>query len=247
MLAAQLGVLKPSVEQELDPYWEYVILLLHTDELSVSDALIDSSSQNQTIGHSGPGVVLDTVTPLYGEGSLQLDGNYYVGTDGDPQEDWYYPAGVDFTIELSFKQDESVSTVQGLICNQAPSGTWNGVQFVVNGGNSGVQAVLYGANLAVANCVALGVAPVGVKHTVSFSRQGEDFYLHVDGVMVSSATSSGGMQDPENVEPMFIGTDPSNTPARNFVGLIDEVRITRGVGRYGSDNYTVRTTPFPNG
>jgi len=64
--------------------------------------------------------------------------------------------------------------------------------------------------------------------------------LHVDGVNVGTWTDNFGWG-----QSLCIGAYDKDT-ALNFQGYIDEVRVTKGVARYTTSNYTPPTAAFPD-
>ena len=74
-------------------------------------------------------------------------------------------------------------------------------------------------------------------YALAISRSNGTLYWFVNGTLQGSVADSTNYDLSQGNIARYGG--------QNMLGLIDEVRITKGVARYTS-NYTVRTAPFPN-
>jgi hypothetical protein len=79
----------------------------------------------------------------------------------------------------------------------------------------------------------------GTWHSFAFSRVSGVMYIFRDGLLEISGAMANNHN---NTGRAFVGAANNNTVV--WVGHIDELRITKGVGRYSS-NYTP-SGPFPN-
>lgn len=83
---------------------------------------------------------------------------------------------------------------------------------------------------------------VGQWYHVAFDRDGTNFRLYVDGVVVNSTTVFATTQFFNSTAALTIGGDPTAS-TRKFTGYIDEVRLSKAVARYAGA-FTPPTTPF---
>lgn len=198
------------VESTADPY---TMLLLHANGTNGSTVFTDSSSYHRT-GTAYDNAQLSTAQAKFGASSILLDGN------GDYIEfpasaDWALPG--DFTLECWYRPNGSISKNDFLLCNVASSG------FFVIAGASNLY-LYYGdrSTLLLSGAVTWSA---NTWHHIAVSRTGTTGKLFVNGAQVASATlttSFGGGAA------FRVGNVSTYSPNGN----IDEVRVTKGVGRY---------------
>jgi hypothetical protein len=205
-----------------DPYFSSVVLLLHGDS-----NFIDSSSYNRTLTINGE--VTANGSPKYGNYSLNFDGNGDYLTLSSSNE--LVLETSDFTIE-AWIYPRSWNNSNALIIG---SNTNNSVQISRYGTSStqfglalsGVSWLISDANLPAIN----------VWTHIAIIRASGVIKIYINGVQSgSSYTGTANFSSPIYA----IGGNGSN----DFDGLIDELRITRGVARYTS-NFTPSPVPFP--
>ncbi len=214
--------------QASDPFFSYVTALLHF-EGSFADVM------GHVFTPSG-GPVIDTSSPLVGTGSYYASsaGKYLTGA---ASPDWDM-GSQDFCLEGKASAP-SVGGLMILATNRTPTGTDRGPTVFVDGG--ALRAFCgdaSGSNFA--SCTG-GTVPANAKFDWAYNRVGNTFRLFLNGAVVASATSSsvcGGGTD------FTIGRDPGTT-GREWVGRIDEIRRTRGAGRYTAA-YMPLAGPFPD-
>lgn len=81
---------------------------------------------------------------------------------------------------------------------------------------------------------------------VAVSRNGSTLRLFVNGVQEASSTVSGYLDGAnDRAEIITLGSNTYGANDNCFKGYIDEVRLTKGVGRYTS-NFVVPTRAYPN-
>ena len=76
---------------------------------------------------------------------------------------------------------------------------------------------------------------------VAVSRTGSSLQLFVNGVVDAVATNTAALGDSSNVAK--IGAEPA--ASQYFSGYIDDLRITKGAGRYTA-NFAPPVAAFPN-
>ena len=148
-------------------------------------------------------------------------------------------AAKDFTVELIYKGNLSgTAAAFPYIFGFAPaSQTW-GVGAIVLGTNRSdtgnkVSVYIYGKTTIIAD---VNIND-DVFHTICLCRVGNTLRLFIDGVVVGSSDATSFSVGATTT---LIGS------GSNYINcLIDEFRITEGVGRYVSD-YTPATEPFTN-
>ncbi len=214
--------------QASDPFFSNVTALLHF-EGSFADVM------GHVFTPSG-GPVIDTSSPLVGAGSYYAPsaGKYLTGA---ASPDWDM-GSEDFCIEGKASAP-SVGGLMILATNRTPHGSDRGPTVFVDSG--ALRAFCGDASGSIfASCTG-GTVPANAKFDWAYNRVGSTFRLFLNGAVVASATSSavcGGGTD------FTIGRDPG-TAGREWVGRIDEIRRTRGVGRYTAP-YTPLAGPFPD-
>lgn len=75
---------------------------------------------------------------------------------------------------------------------------------------------------------------VGVNFHWAVSRNGDDIRLFIDGVMVAKVSGIAAVSIGETTKNLIIGG--TNVATDGWKGYIDQLRITKGLGRYNSDS-----------
>jgi hypothetical protein len=228
-----------------DPYWSYVVLLLHNDALAAAGELIDSSSlANDT--YITTGVSLSTIDSKFGGSSLYFDG---VSSAGGCRAFASLTFGTtDFCVETFINangtQPNSYADIWKSYAPVSGSNFKTGsisLDFK-NPGNNDIRVFCYNYSTSVPLLSsATNLAGAGWKH-VAVTRSGSTFRLFVDGVIVDTETFAGSVS--ASAQDQFIGSDPV-IGASQMKGYLDDFRITFGVPRYTA-NFTPATAAFPN-
>lgn len=220
-----------------DPYYSSVSLLLHADGAAGSTIFTDNSPSPSS-GTAYGDAQLSAAQARFGSTSIRLDGS---GDWFSFPDDSRFSFPGDFTIEFQWFPT-SLTGTQGIFDTRA-SGSGNGLIFYFNAG----QLCVYGNNSS-GNILA---GPAGltanVWNAVCLSRSGSNLMIHVGGNRLSMATYSTAF----NGTKAQFGSDRyaggGSTPGSYLSGYLDEIRITKGVARYGSStSYTPQSSPFPN-
>jgi hypothetical protein len=103
---------------------------------------------------------------------------------------------------------------------------------------SGYEGVILGGNTNVANTISF---TLNTWHHIAVVRNAGTYKVFKDGTDITTSTYTDSST--LDLSGMIIGD--SSVSGRNFVGYIDEFRITKGVARWTA-NYTPPTAPFPN-
>jgi concanavalin A-like lectin/glucanase superfamily protein len=85
--------------------------------------------------------------------------------------------------------------------------------------------------------------PNGIAVHIAMVRNGNNLFAYYNGNQIGSVNVSGIFPDPGAGKQQFVGFGQAGFGS-NFIGLIDEVRITNGVARYSGATYTVPPIPF---
>ena len=214
-----------------DPYFSYVVQLAHFNGTNGSTTFTNSCPRGTTLAASGSGQ-LSTAQSKFGTASLRTAGSSDGAIESTIQTDYAFSTGA-YTVEFWMRCD-SVAT--------------KNIVFWGDGGFSGIYMMSTGAIKAYMGSTdvitsSAGVITATTWQFVSYSKFGSSpasAYLHVDGVNVGSWTDTSSHANGK----LYIGR--YNGTTNNFVGYIDDLRVTKGVGRYGSGNYTVPSAAFPD-
>lgn len=231
-----------------DPYIGNVVFLSGFEGADASTAIDDESVANHTMTAVGSAQI-DTAQFKFGTSSALFNGTTSEITAPD-SADWDFGSG-DFTVEGWFRFNSNTAT-QVLVGQWATNGggqrSWN---LVYNGadptdtlqggystvGNPGIVAVLTSAwtpTVGVWYHIALDV------NTVSTWR------IYVDGVMLGKGS---GLALFNSNTTLRLGANGAASDTLFFNGWMDEVRITKGVSRYGAvygdGGFTPPTAAFP--
>lgn len=83
----------------------------------------------------------------------------------------------------------------------------------------------------------------GQRHSICFERENDIAALYLDGVRIASALMAGDISKSGLFQIGHASGSGHNAP---FIGYLDRVRITQGVGRYHGEDYTPLTGQFPD-
>jgi len=226
---------KVAPPAETDPYFANVVLLLHGNGVNGAQVFTDNGPLELVPSGITGTVQTSTTQSEYGGSSIYSAG---AGTPGNTFA--YTPGGGpfafgtgDFTIEFSIYDQNTITTNNGVFCSRA---TFGEAGWLVQRG--GGPAVYYTGAGDAPTIGALITAGAWTK--VAFSKVGSTIYAFTNGVLSGSTAHTSNSTVGSFFYVLKLGWINGN-----FQGYIDEVRITKGVGRYTA-SYTPRTTPFPD-
>lgn len=229
-----------------DPNWANVLLLLPLDGTDGATTASDVSSYARTLTFAN-GAALDTAQFKFGTASGEFDGTDSLITVPD-SADWDFTG--QFTIELFFRvpsisgnaQRTFIAKRNALSSNISWDLSWTSVtaspaitfEFSTNGTTNAHLLTAAGAGLIL----------VDTWYYLAVDRDSSDkMRLYLNNVMISSKTGASGTPF-NSTNALSIGAR-ANTGAPNL-GWEDEIRITTGVARCGSDaGCAVPTQAFP--
>jgi hypothetical protein len=212
-----------------DPSFASVIALLHFNGADGSTTYTDQIAGNSW--SAGTGCSISTAQSKFGGSSFIGSSNASSGTVGTTDAADAFGTG-DFTAEC-WVYPTTLSGGRGIMDFRTGAGSTVAPVVYVSGAslrvNVGGSLVITGSNLS-----------TNTWYHVALSRVSGTSRLFVDGTQVgSSYTDSNNYVNQD----MAIGRLSATGGA--FIGHIDDVRVTKGVGRY-SANFTAPTAQFPD-
>jgi hypothetical protein len=223
-----------------DPYFAFVVALLHLDGDEGSTTIVDEIPGN-TWAVTGA-AELDTGEVKFGTASVLAPaggaGNYI----SVPSEaDFGYGTG-DFTIELWIKNISGAANAFNIFYDQRTSLNQPRPTLYYPGDGS-LRYYASGADRITSPAGTISTSGTTSWHFVAISRVSGTTRLFVDGVQVGSSYADSTNYEASRIVIMQAGDNLAGNIGLH--GNIDDVRVTKGVGRY-TVNFTPPTEPFPN-
>lgn len=227
------GVLT-STDAGGDPDFGSVVLLLHGDGANASTTFTDSSGTPKTFSAAG-NAQISTAQSRFGGASMLFDGTGdYAQTSAS--SDFAFPA--DFTIE--FWSWKSANTPQGYdvaLTTDTVNGSAVNGWFVELSATRGFTFVYAGASV-----FTYATDPNdSAWHHWAISRSGSTLRAFKDGASVFSGSKTTSFL----ANGVFGVGGSSVSASYNYKGYIDDLRITKGVGRY-TTSFTPPVQAFSN-
>jgi hypothetical protein len=233
---ANLQTTVSAISQQAASTFNLVSLLLHMDGLNGSSVFTDSSSYGEVATPSG-GLTLSTANPKFGTACGNFSGAGTLAVPmvaRGPMDIWRGDCTFEMWINPTGTQGSGAAVFD--MSNGATTGVYSVFQSGTN--TVSLQGSGFGGS-AFANATPL---TPGVWHHLAFVRYGGLLGIFVDGIASWSSNVVGNMSGAVAGN-MTIG---NGWPfAGGFIGLIDELRITKGLCRYIND-FTPPTAAFPN-
>ena len=229
-----------------DPHYSSVVLLLHGDGANGSTTFTDSSPvPKMPLFFGGAQISTTNGRAAFGGASMSFvrSPSSYL-TFSNANFDFYFGTS-DFTIEAWIR------------LNALPSGGgYPDSYWLVGGGpqNSvpGFDIAFGNTNLVVSltnfdspNINTAHGLSINTWYHIAVVRSGSTLYAFRDGTQLATASVSGVTSDPMLTGLAISAAEPVGSTQGNFNGYIDELRITRGFGRYTAA-FPAPTVPFPN-
>lgn len=219
-----------------DPFFANVVLLCHFDGANGATTTVDSSSSHKTIVLTGAGSVLTTAQAKFGTASLVSTTSCYAALVDSA--DWDFGTG-QFTIEAFIRSTSTITNIRVV------AGRWaaGSLAWVLRFSAAGLLEFYYSTTGADSPGLASAYVPAtnAWVHVVVDRDASNLVRLYADGVVVASATHAATFF--ASTSTLYVGNDQGTT--RAFIGQIDELRITKGVARYGGA-FTPPAAPFPD-
>lgn len=225
-----------------DPSFASVVLLLGFEGVDAAVTTTDEAPSPHTMIFAG-NAQIDTAEKKFGSSSLLLDGTGDNVGSAD-SADWDFGTA-DFTVEgwWRFARNTNTEVILGHYKASAGNRDWGifvdlaaTIRFVIDGPTTRMTSSGWSATL-------------GNWYHIAIDRSGTTYRLYVDGVMVATASATDTISS--NNGALQIGaSENSGGSAENFFqGHIDELRITKGVSRYGAvygdTGFTPPVAAFP--
>ena len=217
-----------------DPDFANVSLLLPFNGTNGSTTFTDLSSNAFAVTRFG-NTQISTAQAKYGSGSALYDGT------GDyltliPAAALQFPA--DFTIEFDLYP---TTTNDDILLSSSSDSNTQGIR--INEGSTGhISAFLNGTQVITAR--AGGITANAWQH-IALTRSGTTTRIFVGGVQQgASNTSWAGTFRIDVIGTFFFNGSRFTSPAGDFTGHLENLRLTKGVARYTS-NFTPPTAAFP--
>jgi len=216
-----------------DPHRASVVAHLHLNGSDGSTAMPDTTGRVWTASGNAQ---IDDAQYVFNGSSLLLDGTGdFISTVDDAA---LRVGGADHTIEARIR----LAAVGRLhtISNKRDGSGAEEHSLQVQTSNLLSYSIFNGT--PVVTLTSAGTLSVDTWYTISVSRIGNDWFMHINGVLADSETQAGSAST--NTAPLYVGRDGFNS-ARDLQGHIQEYRFTNGVGRYNASTYTPAIAPFP--
>lgn len=223
---------KASALSPLDANFADVVLLMHMDGSNDGATFTDVTGKTVT----RVGAVTKTGVKQFGTASAYFDGtdDYLTLADNDALD---FGTG-DFTVECWVYANKSSQTnsFPRLLAkgNFGTTGGWNLVYIKSTG------EIYFDIYTPTAVGFLVGTLTDDVWTHVAACRSGSTVYTWLNG---SAGASSSNSTNLTNASALAIGAEPAATG--DFLGYIDDVRLTKGVARYTS-TFTAPSAAFPD-
>jgi len=220
-----------------DPNFASVVLLLHFDGANGARTFPDNSLAAHSVTSTGGSAwQLTTAQQKFGVSSLQCGTTGW--TSAADSADWAFGAG-QFTVECWIRPTSAISGVRGIV-TQFGGSTDYGWFFGFNGNTLNFFYSTTGTDNPAVTGAYTPTQNVWT-HIAADRNASNVLRVYAGGVVLASSTVSATFFD--STRTLRIGDDENLT--RQFAGQIDEMRITKGVARYGGA-FTPPTAPFPD-
>ena len=239
MRELKLSNVKVAGQSSGETNFNKVSLLLPFDGSDTATSTSDESDNSHTITFAGT-AQLDTAQKKFGTASLLLDGDsdYIQVADHDSFD---FDAG-NFTAECWIR---FAALGNNTIFSHWANGTASSMSYYLTYFNSsGILRLGYylGGNL---DSTYSWSPSTGTWYHIALERSGTTIKVYIDGTSVisvsASTTALRDSEDPFRVGVFNDGSTGSTTLEWYFNGHIDDLRITKGIARYGT-NFTPPTS-----
>lgn len=231
------GTAGVSATSAVAPGHEQVSLLLHMDGAEGATVFDDRSANPKVVATHGS-VTTTTATSKFGGASMNTQGaNRWLTVPHAPELDL---SSGDFTIEMWVKP--ATANSHRVLYNKANSTGYYASLMTLDNTNRLAFRAYDGTNSLVVNLTGTTVLAVNTWHHVAVTRSGSTFTAWVNG-QPEATTSSAATLRSNASDPVTIGAHSDGSYGLD--GWIDEVRVSKGVARYGSA-FTPATLAFTN-
>lgn len=242
--AAGCGPISASASVS-DPYWSYVTNLLHFEGANGSTIITDQKGYTWTCSGNAQ---ISTERSASGVASSRFDGADDKITSASSASFYnFLHNGSTWTFECSLYLDSTTGSTSRVIFtnNLGISSNIGIVIFIYATGQIGVNITRGVSSSFVFNLISSSVVSAGMFHKIAIVHDQSasyDLNVYLDGVMVAQADHSNPYSTADAYDNASIGATSSNT--FDFLGNIDELRITNGIARYSAAY--APSLPFPD-
>lgn len=185
---------------------------------------------------AGTSTSIDTANKKFGAGSLKFTGGGSIATFGRTGNGLQLGTG-DFTLEGWIWIDPTgTSATREIFTPYTSTSVYS--TFYYQGSSKALQVWKSGLGLLTSNAT---VVPPSQWVHVAFSRASGTCRVFQNGTQVASFASTHDFTE----DYFCLGGQTTSSPTEAFIGNMDDIRITVGVGRYTA-NFTPPTKAFPN-
>ena len=240
------SLLQQNLWPAVDPYWEYVTLMLHGNGTNgaQNNTFLDSSTNNFTITRNG-NTTQGTFTPYGSNWSNYFDGSSSVSiADAASLE----VGSGDFTVDcfVNFSTLPSTSGVYSIVSkyNGASNQSW--ILYLYNNAGSYEFRFAYSTSGsgAAGDRIFAYTPSVGVWYQVTVTRSGSNLILYVNGSQVGTTQTISGTLYNGNAALQVNGASGFSY---NFSGYVSNVRLVVGTAvTPPSGGYTTPLTAVTN-
>jgi hypothetical protein len=224
---AVAAALPSVVIYQSDPNFASVSLLLHLDGADGGTTFTDSSSNAFTITRGG-NAELDTAVTKFGTAAVIWDGTGdFLRTPSDV--DFTFGTG-DFTIEFWSYFNSSFNTGAAAILMSV--GAFRNIMYISN-------TLRFRADSGT-NLITGGALSLSTWYHIALTKSGNDHKLFIDGTQTGSTYTSSTSYTADRIT-----FGANNSGSNNYLGSMDDIRVTTGVARYTA-NFTAPTQAFPD-
>ncbi len=231
-----------------DPFWDHVVLLLSGTGTNGSTTFTDESPQLH-----GDAAVLGNVhvstasSCVVGESASMLFDGSAANLSFADSDDWFWNDQI-FTIEARIKP-ANISSFGFIVAHWGNLDIFNpsvdlSWAFYQTSAAIGFAFSLSGVDYTLFDG---GVMTAGQCYNVAVSSNGANIWLYLDGVVVATHIAPGNYANA--TKRLTVGsnseTNSPDPPSFFFNGTENELRITKGIDRYGGATYTPITGPYP--
>jgi len=219
-----------------DPYYSSVSLLLHGDGANNSTTFVDNSPSPKTIANNY-GNIISTTQSKFNGASIFCNNTHMTYAANTAFE----LGSGDFTIECWYRgttgADYSAIVSKGLFENTT------GAYALHFRGGSNLLGFYLGSTDSNVITSTTNIKTSGTWNHVAVSRIGNSTKLFINGTQEGSTYVSNFTIPTGGI--LSVGKYYYGYSGDSVTGYIDDLRITKGVGRY-SANFAVPTLPFPD-
>ena len=218
------------------------ILLMQSNSVDNDTEMLDGT-EKQTLTTTG-GIYHDTAQSVFGKSSMYHDGsaNPIVWNDSI---DFTMAAG-DFTIDAWIRVERDSGAGQTICSHWSTTSGYKSYIFSYNAG-TGQLNFLYSTNGSANSGQYLNTVNLSLNtwYHIAIERSGTVLQFYVDGVKASASHTIGTTSLFNAPMGYRVGAYIDGASAINKLnGWMDELRIGKGIARYGLTNFTPPTEPY---